>query len=70
MAHIAPEGGIGGAIDLTRMVNAAFIFGLFFCGYIAPTLGMLLRGRGSLVNTRALHRPGAANFNGEALSAS
>ena len=70
LAHIAPEGGIGGAIDLTRMVNAGFIFGLFFCGYIAPTLGMLLRGRGNLVSDRPLHRPGAANFDGEALTAS
>ena len=69
-AHAAPEGGIGVAIDLLRMLNGSFIFGLLFVGYVAPTLGMLLRSRGSLVNNRPLHRPGAANFDGEALSAS
>lgn len=70
VAHVAPEGGVGAAIDLTRLVNAAFIFGLFFCGYIAPTLGMLLRSRSNFVNQRPVHRPGAANFDTEALSAS
>lgn len=44
-AHVAPEGGIGGSIDLVRLLNAGFIIAISFCGYVAPVIGMLLRGR-------------------------
>ncbi len=44
-AHVAPEGGIGGAIDMIRLVNFAFLVGFCFCAYIAPVIGMLLRGK-------------------------
>lgn len=47
LAHIAPEAGLGGAIEMVRIGNIAFIIGLFFCAYVAPIFGMLLKGRSS-----------------------
>ncbi len=44
-AHIAPEGLLGGAIEMVRTGNIGFTVGVFFCGYIAPIVGTLLQGR-------------------------
>ena len=44
-AHVAPEGGIGAAIEMSRLLNLAFIMALLFSGYVAPVIGLLLRGR-------------------------
>ena len=57
-AHVAPEGLLGGAIDLVRLVNAAFTLAVCFCGYVAPVIGMLLRGQRPSLGSRV--RPGAA----------
>lgn len=43
-AHVAPEGLLGGAIDMVKLANFAYVFGFCFCAYLAPVLGMLLRG--------------------------
>ena len=44
-AHVAPEGMLGGAIDLVRLGNSAFTFAILFSGYVAPVLGTLFRGQ-------------------------
>ena len=55
-AHVAPEGLLGASIDALRLANAAFIFGLYFCGYVTPVLGMLLRGQNRMGGSRSLHQ--------------
>ena len=49
-SHVAPEGGLGGPIDTIRLLNIAFTLGIIFCGYVAPVIGMLLRGKQPVLN--------------------
>ncbi len=54
-AHVAPEGLLGGAIELTRIGNLAVTLGIYFCGHVAPILGMLLRGKPAFRSDRLMH---------------
>ena len=61
-AHVAPEGALGGAIESVRIGNVAAALGIFFCGYVAPVLGLLLRGRPLVRENRVMHRPVSGPF--------
>ena len=56
-AHVAPEGGLGGTISLIRLLNVGMVLAIAFCGYVTPVLGMLLRGKHGLRDTRTLRLP-------------
>lgn len=69
-AHVAPEGLLGGAIELVRLLNLAIAVAVFACGYIAPVLGMLLRGRPTFRDERPMHGRHRGGLTGEALEGS
>ncbi len=65
-AHSAPEGGLSGPIWWTFTGNIGVLFTIFFCGYVAPLLGLLLRGdpnaKGGLPLAPATGHAPAANL--------
>ncbi len=69
-AHIAPEAGLGGSIESVRLLNISIMVGVFACGYLAPVLGMLIRGRPVFRDDRPLFRPDRSLLAEEALKTS
>lgn len=55
-AHLAPEGGIGGAIGIVWLGNFAIAFAVFCCGYITPVIGSLFGGGVARAHSRAMGR--------------
>ena len=69
-AHIAPEGLLGGAVEMVRAGNLGVTLAVFFCGFVAPIFGLLLRGRPTFREDRPMHRPVAGAFRPKTMEAS
>lgn len=68
-AHVAPEGGIGGAISATWLNNVGTMVAIYGCGYITPVLGSLFRSGARLYQFRALPVPQGPRTTGRTLPA-
>ncbi len=71
-AHVAPEGLLGGAIEMVRTGNIGVTLGVFFCGYVAPVLGMLFGGQPGFrgAGERELQLPAVGAFRPKAMESS